>query len=258
MDISQIQKQFQEKVSKEIEIMQEGTNRFRIFTPFQFDDGDKLPIILKTDQAGKNILTDEGHTLMHLSYKIDLDSIDSGTRKKIISSVLSVFNIQNSDGEFLLEIKDGDYGNALFSFVQGLIKITDINYLSKERVKSTFMDDFKKFIEDSVPKERFEFDATIFDHDKEKKYPIDCKVNKMQTPLFIFAIANDDKCRDTTINILQYERWGVKFNPMAIFKDMEEINPKTLARFTDVNEKQFSSLYTDPDRIKNYLLKSIE
>jgi hydroxymethylglutaryl-CoA reductase len=40
---------------------------------------------------------------------------------------------------------------------------------------------------------------------------------------------------------------------MAIFEDQEQINRKVLARFSEVAEKQFSSLYVNYDRIKRYI-----
>jgi hydroxymethylglutaryl-CoA reductase len=43
------------------------------------------------------------------------------------------------------------------------------------------------------------------------------------------------------------------FRPMAIFEDQEQINRKVLARFSEVAEKQFSSLYVNYDRIKRYI-----
>jgi hypothetical protein len=65
MEIKYIEKEFKEKVCKEIRLMQEGIDRYRVFTPFQFDDRDSFAIILKN--AGNNwILSDEGHTFMHL------------------------------------------------------------------------------------------------------------------------------------------------------------------------------------------------
>ena len=34
-------------------------------------------------------------------------------------------------------------GNVFYNYIQALIKITDVSYLSRERVKSTFWEDFK-------------------------------------------------------------------------------------------------------------------
>ena len=74
----------------------------------------------------------------------------------------------------------------------------------------------------------------------------------MARPLFIFAISNNDRCRDATITIHQFEKWGRKFNSMAIFEDQTEVNQKVLARFSDVIGKQFSNLGVR-DRIEQYL-----
>jgi hypothetical protein len=68
----------------------------------------------------------------------------------------------------------------------------------------------------------------------------------------VFGIHNDAKCRDATITLLQFEKWGEQFRSMAIFEDQPQINSKVLARFSDVAQKLFSSLATR-DRMEKYL-----
>lgn len=256
MLIDTVEQEFKQKITDRLRLVREGENRFRVFTPFMFEDGDHLSIILRRDN-GHWILSDEGHTYMHLTYDLDEKDLHRGTRQKLITNALSAFSVSDRDGELVIEVRDNRYGDALYSFIQALLKITDVSYLSRERVRSTFMEDFRTFLEEKVPQGRREFDWRDPLHDPEGKYLVDCRINGMPRPVFVFALPNDDRVRDATITILQFERWGTEFRSLAIFEEQEQVNRRVLARFSDVGEKQFSSFAANRDRIGRYLKEAL-
>ena len=50
MSISAIERDFKEKVCASLRLASEGMERYRVFTPFLFEDGDHLAVILKKEK----------------------------------------------------------------------------------------------------------------------------------------------------------------------------------------------------------------
>ena len=256
MPLDAIEREFKAKVCEKVQITPEGLERCRVFTPFMFDDGDHLSIVLKKDGAGW-MLSDEGNTYMRLTYDIDEQDLYRGQRHEIISNALSLFDVEDRDGELVIGVRDGMYGDALFSFVQAILKIADVSYLSRERVRSTFMDDFRGVILDSAPKERVSFDWSDPQLDPQGVYSVDCRINGMERPLFVHALTGDGKTRDATIALLQFEKWEMPFSSLAIFEDQKKIGRRVFMRFSDVCENRIESLAGNHNKVKRIISEAV-
>jgi hypothetical protein len=116
------------------------------------------------------------------------------------------------------------------------------------------LDDFQEFIERTVARERRKFNWNDPEHDPDGLYAVDCRIEApADKPIFMYALQSDDKVKDATIGLHQYERWNVPNRGVGIFENQEDINRKSLARFSDVCDKQFSNLATNKDRLEKYL-----
>lgn len=247
MDIESLEKEFRKKVCDEIEIFSEGKDRFVITVPFTFEDGDFLNVILKKNETGW-YFTDEGHTFMHLSY--DDINFERGKRKEIINSILNTHYLENDNGELICIVEGSYFGDAFYTFIQGLIKVTDIAFIKRETIRSLFYEDFQLYLGELFG------DKCVFGYrhpikDPDGKYPVDCCVENGEL-LFIFGLNSDNKCRDVTITCLTYEKWDIHFNSISIFENQEDISKKVLSRFSDVIEKQYSSLSSAKERMPEY------
>ena len=247
---------FQEKVAAQVRLLPEGVGRYRVFTPFRFDDGDHLAIVLKREPLGWT-LSDEGHTYMRLTYDGDAADLLKGTRQQIIADTLEMFQVADRDGELALPVPEGRYGDALFSFIQALVKIADVSYLSRERVRNTFREDFENLLSEIIPEERRSFRWHDPERDPLGKYTVDCRINGMPEPIFAYGLPNDTHTRDATIALHQFAEWGILCHPIAIFHEQEAIGRNVLARFSDVCERQFSSLAGNQERITRFLQERI-
>jgi hypothetical protein len=245
---------FRQKVGKEIDLEAEGLERYVVYTPFMFDDGDHYVVVLRREND-QWILTDEAHTFMHLSYA-DMD-ITKGMRAKVIEQALTTYRIQNKDGELRLNVPDEAFGDALFTMVQAIGRIAGTADWTRERVRDTFAEDFKVLLSTLVPPDRVKFDYIDPTIDPNGLYPVDCRINGMARPCFVFKVVNDDQCKDAMITCSYYERHQKRFTSVVIFRDQEEIGRRPLAQLSDMVGKQFASLGAK-DRIETFLTEVLE
>ena len=246
-ETANIERDFKRKVCDELSIQSEGIDRYIVSTPLTFEDGDKLPIVLKKENDDW-VLSDEGHTFMQLTYDLDDSDLQQGTRGEIIDRALSAFRLKNRQGELILPIEEGRYGDSLYNFIQALLKIDDVRYLSRERVRSTFFEDFKRFVDRAIPEKRRSYKWHDPHKDPQANYEVDYRLNGTEKPLFVFALDSDSKVRDATISLHTFERWGLEFDSLGVFEDQETVNRKVLARFTDICGKLFSNLAAAEER----------
>src|SRR5437016_1901491 len=108
MNSGSIKADFRARVCEQVDLEEEGHNRFRVLTPFRFEDGDHFGIFLK-HEANRWILTDEASTLMHLSYWLEEENLDEGTRYEVIQSALAVFSVENRGGELIIPVADDQF-----------------------------------------------------------------------------------------------------------------------------------------------------
>lgn len=225
----------------------EGT-RLILNTPFIFDDGDVIKIVLAMTPDGW-YFTDEGHTFMHLSY----DNLDltKGRRKVLLDTILLMHYIENIDGELRSKADTSNLGDSFFTFMQGLNKISNLLFTQKDHIKSLFMEDFFDFLK-GVLGDRAIFNYTDPEKDEKKRYKVDCYLPSRK-PIFIFGVNTDDKCRDATIALLKFENWGIKNNSIVVFEDMQTLTSKAVAKLSDVSGKVYSDLGSAKERMPEYL-----
>ena len=249
-----ITEQFKRRVCEQVSLAEKGVGKYQVLTPFMFEDGDHFVIHLKYRNMSNGwYLSDEGHTFMHLSYFLDERELFRGTRKKIMDDAQRMFEVSEKDGELYKDIENGRFGDALYDFLQCLLKMSDVTFLERERVRSTFYEDFRASVQEISKRKNVPlvFD-TFAESDRERAYPID-GIIRTKEPVFLFAIKNDNRCQTATICIYEFERRKMPFHPVGVFENQADIQSTVLARFSAVCDKQIPSL-GDITRLEKFLV----
>ncbi len=219
-----------------------GEERIMVETPFTFDDGDAYSLFLEPLPSGGVRITDCGHTLMHLSYSLDVDKLRSGTRERLFGKILDDGGVQDQAGELMLDSPLDQLGPNVFRFGQALTRIHDLNFLNRVRVESTFYDDLREAVLGIVPGDKVRQDYVLPNQPGAEDYVIDFHIQGPKEPIFLFGIPNKDKVMLTTIIIEHWLREKVPFDSLLVFEDQQKMPRKDLARLSNVGGEMVSSL----------------
>lgn len=240
----------------DINVYQKSDDLFYIETPLLFPDGDTYTIYLKSlpELLGGVRITDRGHTFMHLSYEIDIDTLYKGTRGKLREQIMNELDLKEEQGQIYLDSSLDQLGSNLFRFSQGITKIYDLNFLNRARVGSTFYDDLWESLIHIVDQSFIEKDYIVPNISHAKDYPIDYFIRGKNAPLYVFGIPNKDKARLATIILQHLLGENLSFDSIIIFANQGEVPNADLARLTNVGGEMVASLDAQED-LKRKILK---
>lgn len=243
--------QFRNAVSNEIELAGDGLDRYVVHVPFTFDDGDHYVVVAERD-GEEWAFTDEGHTLMHLSYT--LPNFDTGSRKTAIDRILRMRRVRNDGGELRKPFKPERAGDALFEFAQAITQVMAASFLSRKERTPALKPEFKSVVASASAGRHTSFNYVHLKHVPSGLYPVDARVNGLaDAQALIFAIGNEAQCERSAATILRWREWGEEFHAVGVFRDAAPVPAAARARFADTKAQSLFGIKNAQERLPGIL-----
>ncbi len=232
------------QINNSIKVIKRPSGKVMLVTPFHYPDGDGYPIYVTATGTGGFVLSDGGHTLMHLSYENDIDGLLKGARRTLLEQVVALEGARFDPvtGAFFIETASDQIVGAVFCLGQVLTRVFSLTFLSRSRVASTFYEDLYGQIVATVPEERVVRDYLVPGISLAEHYRVDFCIETAKTPLFIYGIPGRDKARLTTISLQHLNLCEVNYESLLVFEDPKEIPSHDFERLMNVGGEMISSL----------------
>lgn len=276
MPLAEITRDLQSQISQSCYVETDDLGQHYIATPFVFGDGDQ-PVVALAPNGGSWMLSDQGTTLFRLGFQLNDAEHSAPENQRRLDSALAMAGISRNDGELTKPLSPGQYADAVFDFVHALLKIDELGDFpavapqpairhpgaasapraaSQSVSRPPFADEVAQLVSEVVPSDRFQvrWNDTKWDHQKE--YTVDCYVNGMPTPLFLYALANDGNARDATITIYRFQSQAVTGRHIGIYRNTNRVRKDVRSKLNAVCETTFGNLERERQGIKEFLQKT--
>lgn len=246
IDVTRLQESLCGQMCADVRIA-EGEDRLAITTPFYFPDGD--PYVLYADEipGGRLRLSDLGHTFMQLSYENDIDAIRKGNRGKLLAGVLASSGISEEDGELYIDVDPSEVSTAVFRLGQAITSVSDLTFLNRARVESTFIEDLYAALQNTVGSDKVQREYEVPGISSADKYIVDFRIPGKNSDFFVFGVSNKDKARLTTVVLEHLRGEQIEFESLLVFADQSIIPRDDLARLSNVGGEMVASLDAQED-----------
>jgi len=211
----------------------------QVLAPLFHEDGDMVDIFLDlADGNGKVRISDHGMTLMRLSFNLD---VDTESRQRIFSRILSENRIQEQNGRLFMEAEAERLYPAILQFAQTVAKVSSMQYYRREVIQSLFYELLEQFIVEELAEYRPR--PRTLPIPERDEYEVDFQFDIDRRPLFLFGVRDNAKARLVTISCLEFLRRRIPFKSVVVHEDFEAgISGRDRQRITSACDKQFPSL----------------
>lgn len=210
-------------------------NIMRIYAPFFHEDGDMLSMYLQISPDGKLQIRDFGNTLMRLSYTFD---VDTENRRSILSSIVESNYGNLDDGELLLDTDLDHLGQSIFQYSQIVAKVSNMDILRRETVRSMFNVYLAEYIDQELKKYYIQRNVAPTN---DKQLVVDFQIGK-EKPFYLFGVNENTKASKVVITCLTFQKQRIPFRSLIVHEDFNALSAFNRNQITNAADKQYTSL----------------
>lgn len=218
---SELQRMLCEQWCTDAEVAQDEGG-IRLSLPLVEADGDYVTVWLRQELGGWKI-TDNGTTFMRLSYSMDVDLLNEGSRSKVVERVVGEQGVELHDGELSTVVTEGDLGPGLLRFGQAMLRLSDLKLWSWPRVSSTFYEDLARELARIVGPEKISRDYAVPGVPDANNYRVDFAIKTDTLPLYVFGAPTVDRAKLSTIILLHLLQSNQRFHSIVVPADFEAL-----------------------------------
>ncbi|MDA8000753.1 MAG: DUF1828 domain-containing protein [Alphaproteobacteria bacterium] len=248
MNQDKLQNELCQQLCAEVRIVKRYDGRWMISTPFAYPDGDHYSIYMQEISSGVIRLSDEGSTMMRLSYdSSDVGKYSQGHRGYLKTQILRETQVREFDGNFFVDIPVSKIADGVFRLGQALNQIYDLSYLNRpgrprlERTVAAFYEEVETVITritEKVSKTPVQLHKQYYVPGlvAAKDYPVDYSLQqKDESVLFLFGVPNLKKADLVTIILHYFASQRFEMPTLLIFDDRKELPEANLNRLRNAN-----------------------
>lgn len=211
-----------------------NSNTSRLYAPFFHEDGDMYSIYLETADDTV-VIRDFGNTLMRVAYTFD---IDTPNKQSILSNIVKSNSGELDDGELIIRTSLDRLSDSILQYSQLIAKVSNIDILSRETVKSLFYDYLNEFVMRSFSKLGVKERSLPT---KDKQLIVDYEIPAAK-PIYLFGVNDNNKASKVIISCLTYQKKQMPFRSVVIHEDFDTLSSFYRNQITNAADKQFTSL----------------
>ncbi|MCF6147638.1 MAG: DUF1828 domain-containing protein [Candidatus Kuenenia sp.] len=228
---------------------------YQLLAPIYHEDGDMIDIFLELPEAeNQNIrISDQGMTLMRLSYTFD---IDTPNKEKIFNRILKENHVSEENGNLYIDTNINSLYPTLMHFAQVIGKISNMRLYKREVIHSLFFEMLEEFIETKLQK--YKPIKKYYPVPEHEEYEVDYCFNSRPKPIFLLGVNSSSRAKLATISCLKFMNENINFRSVIILENIDVLGKKDIARLMSVSDKEFPSFDDFKENGEKYFERELQ
>jgi hypothetical protein len=251
--MKQILELLQSQCNQKINLREKRPGVWQVILPFYHEDGDMVEVFIA--HIGDNVfrISDQGFTLMRLSYSYD---IDTPNKERIFNTIISSYNIQNDRGNLYVDVESEHLYPSLMQFIGAVLKVSNMKLYKREVIQSLFFEMLDELVFTKLA--QYEPQKDFHPIPDMPEYEVDYCFNHRKVPIYLFGVNNPATARLTIISCQKFIIEKLKFRSITVLESLDCLGRSDQKRLMTAVDKVFPEFEEFEKNAQDYIKREME